>query len=138
MRIDPATALQSALIGLLKGNGRGGDGLATFRPEVPAGAASPVPAGTAPTATSTVAMLVAMSAQAPGLHRAPALRRAERGLEALGRLHRSLMAGALPDEALQALREWTSERVDTEDEDVSALLRDVQLRILVELAKAGR
>lgn len=137
MRIDPAAILHSALLGMLKGSVRKNDGPPGFSagpaPVPSAPASAPVQA---PAATNSVAMLVAMAAPSPVPPRAAALRRAERGIEALGRLHRSLLAGGIEPDLLQELRSWTAEG-DAEG-DLGVLLREVELRILVELARAER
>ena len=136
MRIDPAATLQAALLGLLKG-AKGSDAAPGFTPAANASPAPPASTVTPGNPPASVAMLVAMAAQAPAAHRAPALRRAERGLDGLGRLHRALATGAPPQEALQDLRNWTADQVEAEGK-LADLLRDMELRILVELAKAER
>lgn len=134
MRIDPAAAIQAALLGLLK-TSRG----AAAKPPFPAPSSSvpaAAPAASPAVTTSSISMLVAMSALAPRLPRPSALRRAEQGIDGLGRLHRSLLSGASPDEALKELRSWGTH--DAADADIAELLREVELRVLVELAKAKR
>ena len=139
MRVDPAAAaaLQSQLLGLLKGPAeaqRPG-----FRADAPAPAA---PAASPPSAavavpTASLAMLVAAAAAAAPAVRPVALRKAERGIGALERLHRLVGSGALPDSALDELADWrTGEGVG--DGEVGTLLEEIEMRILVELAKAGR
>jgi len=135
MRVDPAASIQLALLGLLKSS-RGDAAATPFRAET-APAAPLAPPLTSPTPTASVAMLVAVAAQAPDAHRRPTLRRAERGLGALERLHRALAIGAVPAADLAELRDWSGASLDEQGE-LAALLRDIELRVLVELAKGER
>ena len=136
MRVDPTTALQSALLGLLKGGARA-PSPPVFAPEGMAVAAPVPPAVSTVQASGSVAMLVALAAQAPGLTRGQAIKRADGGLSALGRLHRALRSGTMPADALAELRQWTQEQ-HGEEGPLGELMRDIELRILVELAKAER
>ncbi len=136
MRVDPTAALQSALLGLLKYGSRP-PSVPTFAPDE-APVATPVPAAASTAqATGSVAMLVALAASAPGLTRGQAIKRADSGLTALGRLHRALRAGAMPEGALADLREWTQAH-QGENGALGDLMREIELRVLVELAKAER
>jgi hypothetical protein len=137
MRVDQAAAaaaLQTRLLGLMKGQeaqspGFKADGAAPTAPApAPAQGGSAVPASSLP-------MLVAAST-AP-LSRPAAIRRAEKGVAKLDRLHRLARVGTVPIEALDELARWQDEGATSEGE-VGALLGEIELRILVELAKRGR
>lgn len=134
MRIDPAAAaLQAQLLGVLKGQGEAKT--PAFQPEAPLSA--PPSAATAVTVpTASLAMLVAAAAALPSSKPA-VLRKAERGIDALGRLHRLLQSGAPTEAALDELAEWR-EGAEIGEGEAGALLEEVEMRILVELAKAGR
>ena len=134
MRVDPVAAMQSLLLGLLKG-GSGARSAAPFPAGDRQASPAPVTPATITLPTGSVAMLVAVAAQAPGITRTPALRRAENGLAALGRLHRALACGADPEQQLAQLRQWTEDQRG-EDGKLGGLMADIELRILVELAKA--
>jgi Class II flagellar assembly regulator len=103
---------------------------AAVRQQVPmqgAGTNQPVP---------SVAMLVTLAAADPSIER----RRkqavdAERGLDALDRLHKELATGTPSVERLREIVEW-SENFETSDDPVLAgILSDIELRVRVELAK---
>lgn len=91
------------------------------------GTAHPVP---------TVEMLVTLAATDPAVERRRKLARdADRGLEALDRLHKAVLAGVPSVERLREIVEW-SENLETPDEPVLAqILKDIDLRVRVELAK---
>lgn len=134
MRIDPAAAaLQSQLLGMLKGQGE--VKAPAFAPEVPSPAAPPA-AATVTVPNASLAMLVAAAAASPASKPA-VLRKAERGIDALGRLHRLLQSGAPIEAALDELADWR-EGAEVGEGEAGALLEEVEMRILVELAKAGR
>ena len=84
----------------------------------------------------SVAMLVMLAATDPAIER----RRkqavdAERGLDALDRLHKELATGTPSVERLREIVEW-SENFEASDNPVLAgILSDIDLRVRVELAK---
>jgi hypothetical protein len=105
---------------------------------VPEGAAAPRPA--APTVTpptQSVQMLVALAATSHDDRRAQA-REAEEALDGLERLHAELVAGRARRERLDALKEWTRRRSRPGEPELAKLVDEIELRILVELAKQER
>lgn len=92
-----------------------------------AGATQPVP---------TVAMLVTLAAADPAIERRRKLAiQAEKGVDALDRLHKEVLAGTPSVERLQEIVEW-SQSFEASDEPVLAqILADIDLRVRVELAK---
>ena len=84
----------------------------------------------------SVAMLVTLAAADPAIER----RRkqavdAERGIDALDKLHKELAIGTPSVERLREVVEW-SENFETSDDPVLAgILSDIELRVRVELAK---
>lgn len=99
-------------------------------PPAPAQVSAPV---------QSVQMLVALAAAAPEAEqRREATRRAADGLDGLTALHRELIAGVVSPQRIEALRAWTRRRDRPEDPGLASLLDDIELRILVELAKRER
>lgn len=135
MRVDPATALRTALVGLLRSTkvpSRSG-----FAADAPRPAPQPPGQPTTAVPAGSVAMLVALASQQRSLNASTAARRASRGLDELARLHRGICAGASPPEAFDRLRDWVGEQGEAEGE-LGALLLEIELRVLVEIAKANR
>jgi len=138
MRVDPTAlaTLQSRLLNLMRGpeearrQGFKVDGPPSqpAQPQTAATAASAIP-------PASLAMLVAASA-APA-SRQVTLRRAEKGLAGLERLHRLIRGGGSAAAALDELAVW-QESLETGEGPEGALLEEVKLRVLVELAKEGR
>lgn len=134
MRVDPLASLSVTLSGLLRAS-RGQNAPAPFQPD--GGATQPAaPNMTAGAVTGSLAMLVTMAAQDPARGRAAAIRRAEGGLKALDRLRHAQLAGTLTLPELQELAAWASTAED-EPGELQPLLREIELRILVELARLG-
>jgi len=84
----------------------------------------------------SVQMLVALAAADPEMDRRRRVAKdAERGIDALERLHDALRAGVAPVERLREIAEW-SQSFDTPDDPALAqLLSEIDLRVRVELAK---
>ncbi len=101
---------------------------ATAMPHTP-----PTPGATPPT---SVQMLVAIAANNPVMERRrKQARDAERGIDALDRLHKELVAGTPNVARLREIVQW-SETVPTPAEpELAALMRDIDVRVRVELAK---
>lgn len=93
----------------------------------------PVP-GTLP--ATSVQMLVAIAANNPvAERRRKQARDVERGIDALDRLHKELVAGTPNVTRLREIVQW-SETVPTPAEpELAALMRDIDVRVRVELAK---
>ncbi|MGK6356687.1 flagellar assembly protein FliX [Sphingomonas sp. DT-207] len=91
------------------------------------------PGGVAP---PSVQMLVALAAADPQMERRRRIAKdAERGVDALDRLHKELLAGTAPVERLREIAEW-SQTFETPDDPVLAqILSEIDLRVRVELAK---
>jgi len=92
-----------------------------------AGTAHPIP---------TVAMLVTLAAADPAIER----RRkqaidAERGVDALDRLHKELATGTPSVERLREIVEWSENFEASDDPVLAGILSDIELRVRVELAK---
>ncbi len=84
----------------------------------------------------SVQMLVALAAGDPGIER----RRkqavdAERGLDALDRLHREVLAGTPSVARLQEIAEWSHGFTNPDDPVLKDILSEIDLRVRVELAK---
>ncbi|WP_233281593.1 flagellar assembly protein FliX [Sphingomonas changnyeongensis] len=110
-------------------------------PQFQPGAAPPPPAGQSAVSppVQSVQMLVALAAAGPEPdRRAEIARQAEQGVNALETLHRALIAGTVGPQKLRELREWTRRRDRSPDTALSTLLDEIELRILVELAKLER
>ncbi|MHA6721111.1 flagellar assembly protein FliX [Sphingomonas sp. RS6] len=133
MRIDNlnpmmARTMLAALPKSLSGFPRVGD-------EPPAAAPQPTPTpGTTP--PTTVQTLVAIAVAQPMVERRRKLaRQAERGIDALDRLHRELVSGVPSPARLNEIAAW-AESVSTPDDPVLAqLMSEIDLRVRVELAK---
>jgi hypothetical protein len=84
----------------------------------------------------SVAMLVTLAAADPAIERRrKQAQDAERGVNALDKLHKELAAGTPSVERLQEIVEW-SENFEASDNPVLAgILSDIELRVRVELAK---
>ena len=99
--------------------------------------AQPVPPSGAGTVSApSVEMLVTLSAVNPGIERRRRLAQdADRGIDALDRLHKELVAGVPSPERLQAIVEWSQSFETPDDPVLASLLSDIDLRVRVELAK---
>lgn len=98
-------------------------------------AAAPLPLPLVQAQTS-VAMLVAIAAVDPEARRRSATAGAAKGLRALERLHDELRVGGPAIVRLREIAAWMNDHDAPEDREAAALLREVELRVLVELAKA--
>lgn len=100
----------------------------------------PAPAGPATTgvAAPSVEMLVMLAAAPGGIGRKAALAEAAAGLDRLERLRGQLVRGVLPAAEVAALAGWAAQLGRPEDADIAGLLRDLELRVLVEIAKQER
>jgi hypothetical protein len=136
MRIDGPISLLQALRSTLPAR----------QPETPQfGAQLPATPGVTPPASTavpvqSVAILVALASAADvdGEQRIQDLRHAEQGIEALALLHSGLLAGVLSPQRIRALKDWVKSRRTPDDPELAPLTDDVELRILVELAKLER
>ncbi|MFT3977476.1 MAG: flagellar assembly protein FliX [Sphingomonas bacterium] len=115
---------------------------AAFSPteEHAAPAAAPATAaampGTQTNPVPSVAMLVTMAAVDDGKERRRRIAEdAARGLDALERLHRELVSGAASPARLAEIAQWSRDHAVSEDPTLAALLKDIDLRVRVELAK---
>lgn len=99
----------------------------------------PVPAvAPQPQAQTSVAMLVAIAASDPEARRRRNTAAADKGLQALERLYDELSIGPPSPPRLRAIAVWMNDHCMPEDPAAADLLREVELRVLVELAKAER
>ncbi|WP_394998423.1 flagellar assembly protein FliX [Sphingomonas sp.] len=136
MRIEGPSALMQALLAAAPAASRAAS--VPFQPAPP-----PPPSMTAAPAmgagpVASVAMLVTLAAAEPTAdRRAEQMRSAAVGLDALAGLHRDLVAGPTVTQRLSGLREWARRRQRGADTELDALLDEVELRILVELARRG-
>lgn len=87
---------------------------------------------------TSVAMLVAIAATDPEARRRRVVADVARGLGGLERLHEQLRIGDPGAVRLREIAAWMDHHEVPEDEAAVALLREVELRVLVELAKAER
>ncbi|RST30712.1 flagellar trans-acting factor FliX [Sphingomonas ginkgonis] len=136
MQVDAVTALlQSALLAPAEKPDARPASFAQPAPPVPPAAQPGQVGGIAP----SVAMLVTLAATdagTPGRGAGP--REAERGLDGLDALRRALVHGSVPPERIRMLRDWARGRRRSDDPDLAALEQEIELRILVELAKLER
>ncbi|KRC79060.1 flagellar assembly protein FliX [Sphingomonas sp. Root241] len=84
----------------------------------------------------SVAMLVTLAAADPAIER----RRkqavdAERGVDALDKLHKELATGTPSVERLREVVEWSENFEASDDPVLAGILSDIELRVRVELAK---
>ena len=87
----------------------------------------------------SVAMLVTLSAAGNEPERRQEMaREAAKGLDHLDALHREILAGVATPARLARLREWTKSRSRPTDPELARLMDELDLRILVELAKHER
>lgn len=87
---------------------------------------------------ASVAMLIAIAAVDPEARRRRAVAGAAKGLGALERLHDELRSGGQGTARLREIAAWMHNHDEPDDRDAAALLHEVELRVLVELAKAER
>lgn len=93
----------------------------------------PAPGATPPT---SVQMLVAIAANNPVVERRrKQARDAERGIDALDRLHKELVAGTPNVARLREIVEWSQTLPTPVEPELAALMRDIDVRVRVELAK---
>ncbi|MET0307302.1 MAG: flagellar assembly protein FliX [Sphingomonas sp.] len=100
--------------------------------------AQPMPHMTGPNAVPmpSVQMLVTLSAADPGIERRRKLAQdADRGIDALDRLHKELVAGVVSPQRLQEIVDWSQSFETPDDPVLASLLADIDLRVRVELAK---
>ncbi|OAN57283.1 flagellar assembly protein FliX [Sphingomonas sp. TDK1] len=95
------------------------------------------PLAAPPTVSPTsVQMLVAIAANNPvAERRRKQARDVERGIDALDRLHKELVAGTPNVARLREIVEWSQAVPTPTDPGLAALMRDIDLRVQVELAK---
>ena len=131
----PPAMLQALLVAVSPKVERAGAAM-TGAPEA-AVAPAVIPPASLP--ATSVQMLVAMAAmEPPSERRRKVAEETDRGLSMLERLHAELAEGVAAPERLRELAEW-SESVEVPDEPhLSALAREVELRVRVELAKHER
>lgn len=92
-----------------------------------------------PVPPASVEMLIAVAAvEAPAEQRARTVRRANEGLDRLGRLRDAMLRGDLDAETLNGLASWVSRRGEQGDAGMQSLMEEIELRVLVELAKQDR
>ncbi|WP_313537926.1 flagellar assembly protein FliX [Sphingomonas sp.] len=133
MRIDSLSPMMAR--NLLAALPKSVPSLASRLDEQVAVAPHPQPVPGAVPATS-VQMLVAIAANNPiAERRRKQARDVERGIDALDRLHKELVAGTPNVARLREIVQW-SETVPTPAEpQLAALMRDIDVRVRVELAK---
>jgi hypothetical protein len=105
--------------------------------ELPAAVAQ----GAAPvTPVQSVEMLVAMAAVDPERERRRRMaQQAEEGLDQLEQLHSEIVGGKEPNsQRLAALKTWAQSIGKPDDAQLAQLIHDIELRVLVELAKLER
>ena len=96
--------------------------------------------GAAPVApVQSVEMLVALAAVDPERERRRRMaQQAEQGLDELEQLHQEMVGGTPSVERLSALKAWAKSIGQPDDAALAELVRDIELRVLVELAKLER
>lgn len=106
-------------------------------PEAHASLPVPLPNGAgAAVPTPSVQMLVALAAANPAIERRrKEAAKADRGLDLLERLHGELLAGVATPARLREVADWAQTMDTPEDPVLAAIVRDIDLRVRVELAK---
>lgn len=89
-------------------------------------------------AQTSVAMLLAIAASDPEAQRRRNVVDAAKGLKGLERLHQNLRIGSPGAPRLAEIAAWMGDHGVPDEPQAAALLREVELRVLVELAKADR
>jgi hypothetical protein len=87
---------------------------------------------------TSVAMLLAIAASDPEAQRRRNVADAAKGLKGLECLHQNLRIGSPGKARLAEIAAWMDNHGIPDDPGAAALLREVELRVLVELAKADR
>lgn len=132
MRVEGSPALLQALLAAKVGRA---EAPASPMRQAAAKPASP-PLRTFSAPAPSVAVLVTLAALSPDEQRRhQAIADARNGVEVLGELHRDLLRGVLPAARLRTLRDWARRRLRPDDPELAALMDEIELRILVELAK---
>lgn len=135
MQVGPLNALLQAMLAAPQAKRPDG---AAFKPELAAPQPPATPPAT-PNPVQSVQMLVALAAAGPEPERRRQMaREAEEGLSELQKLHAELVTGAVRKERLEALRQWTRRRGRPAEAELATLMDEIELRILVELAKQER
>ena len=84
----------------------------------------------------SVAMLVTLAAADPAIERRrKQAKDAERGVDALERLHKELATGTPSVERLREIVEWSENFEASDDPVLQSILSEIELRVRVELAK---
>jgi hypothetical protein len=87
----------------------------------------------------SVEMLIALAAVDPERERKRRMaQQAEDGLDNLEALHAEIVSGAPSPERLHSLAAWAKALGQPDDSQLADLVRDIELRVLVELAKLER
>ena len=93
----------------------------------------------APAPTTSVAMLLALaSVDDPLTSRKKLVKKGEEALSHLEQLHVRLMTGQAAAGELDALARWLDEVETPEDPQLAAIMREIETRVRVELAKQNR
>ncbi|MBO6755865.1 MAG: flagellar assembly protein FliX [Roseibium sp.] len=110
----------------------------TFQPDVgdEAVAAGPVSGGTA--IHGMDALLALQEVQDRGNQLSAAARHGHALLDGLEALRADLLGGRVPEDKLEALAKAVEEQAESGDLQVDEVLREIELRVKVELAKLGR
>jgi len=84
----------------------------------------------------SVQMLVTLAATQDGIDRRRRIAsEAGRGLDALGRFHDEIIAGAPSIDRLRDIADWAKHAQPPEDPTLAAIFREIDVRVRVELAK---
>lgn len=115
----------------------GGDG-ASFQPDMgeEAGSAGPVSGGTSIQGLDALLALQEVPPKNSGT--SEAARRGHSLLDGLESLRADLLGGHVSEDRLEALAQEVAKQVDSGDPKVDAVIREIELRVRVELAKLGR
>ncbi|SFK18206.1 Class II flagellar assembly regulator [Sphingomonas sp. NFR04] len=133
MRIDSLSPMMAR--NLLAALPKSVPSLASRLEEQVAAPPHPMPAPGTIAATS-VQMLVAIAANNPiAERRRKQARDVERGIDALDRLHKELVAGTPDVGRLREIVQWSETVPTPADPQLAALMREIDVRVRVELAK---
>ncbi|MTI45256.1 class II flagellar assembly regulator [Roseibium hamelinense] len=110
----------------------------TFRPD-DGGSASSAQATSGATGIHGVdALLALQEVGSPLDKRGEATRQGHELLDELEMIRADLLAGHISEQRLNALSDAVSSEIESGDKEVDAVLREIELRVKVELAKLGR
>lgn len=133
MRIDSLSPLMAR--NLLAALPKAGTGFPAAAEEARSAMPHPLATPGAVPPTSVQALVAIAVANPIAERRRKQARQAERGIDALDRLHKELVAGTPSVARLREIVEWSQSASTPDDPVLAQLMSDIDLRVRVELAK---